>query len=231
MGNERVDRRASPHPSPYQNLTRQLSTMQPNKRHPTRGEQLLGGQLGTHFTSPKKRRKSAKKQLLVDSFAAKAKIAKLQEKQRAIEERLKAMRSQAESSASVAGPSSTAAGVEPDPLVDFEPACDQDLDIPEPETDPATSEPSDTLREVDPSPPKPKRLVPHDKDERLYERWAELVPALITPYLRYSQATSGKDWCGIPDTLVYPQCQAPETCSVAKHKLTAVLFASTSRLP
>lgn len=84
--------------------------MNPSKRHARRGDQPLIGQLGAHFTSPKRRRLPPNKQLLVDSFAAKAKIATLKERLRAIDERSKAAKAAA-SGASAGGSSGTAPGV------------------------------------------------------------------------------------------------------------------------
>lgn len=199
--------------------------MKPGARHAKRGDQPLVGQLGAHFTSPKKRRLPSKKQMVVDSFATKAKIARLKEQKRAIEERSRSAK--AASTGSVAGPSGTAPGLHAEPApcppeIELQSEHHADIDIPETNHDDSPF----TAYEPEPQPPKTKRLVPTDKDERLYQRWADVVPALIAPYLRYSQTMLGQDWRGLPEKFLKPDCAAPQTCTVVVHKVTAVLFSS-----
>lgn len=202
-----------------------------------RGDQPLIGQLGAHFTSPKKRRLAPKKQALVDSFGMQAKIATMKGKLEAIKERSKARRASNTPSGSTApgGAAHTAAPLQETQPPDLErvennsehmkmegvlPGADTTVHYDEP------NEPWIPLLDDMPKPIKPKRLGPDEKDERLFERWRELLPLLIGPYLQYSQSMAGRDWRGLPNTLIQPSCKAPNECKVVRHKITALLFAS-----
>lgn len=199
-------------------------------KHATRGQQPLIGELGAHFASPKKRRLPAKKQRLVDSFAMQAKVEGLRRKMRALEERSKA-KAEASTAQPPAEPPSETVPDDPQDLLKPHAIQDDDqgdgtpIDVcPPPDLEAGQDLFLDSAPA--PAPPRPKRLLPTETDERLYDRWTELLPRLIAPYLHYSRNMAGKEWSGLPEKLHKPICQSPDSCSVVQHTITALLFAS-----
>lgn len=54
------------------------------------------------------------------------------------------------------------------------------------------------------SPPKPRRIHPDEKAKSLYERWNEVLPRLVEPFLQYIDLTCGK--VILPTTILETTC-------------------------
>ncbi|KAJ2932559.1 hypothetical protein H1R20_g4550, partial [Candolleomyces eurysporus] len=70
-----------------------------------------------------------------------------------------------------------------------------------------------------------KRLAPDEAANELYERWKAVIPALVSPFLKYLDSTLGKEWARSSNSLRSECTQGPE-CPTTTYNITGLLFAT-----